>query len=135
MNSVGVDGLRSYRLGASNFQTADDIEEDELFSLRERTLRDQAGDVHAIAAEIFPKEGVPLDAPWVKHEFGNVVAEVSDGVAVVVGRKIDNAAVQSVLDLEPRVVVFLEDDLAGKDALKANAFTNARNRGITMKTA
>ena len=39
-----------------------------------------------------------------------------------------------ILDLGPRVVVFLEDDLAGKDALKANAFTNARNRGITMKT-
>jgi hypothetical protein len=32
------------------------------------------------------------------------------------------------------VVVFLEDGFAGHDAVKANAFTTARNRGITMKT-
>ena len=34
----------------------------------------------------------------------------------------------------PRVVVFLEDGFAGADAVKANAFTNAKNLGITMKT-
>ena len=92
------------------------------------------GDAWSIAAEVFLKEGVPLDAPWTEHELGDVVVEVSDGVAVAVGAKLDEAAVRAVLDLAPRVVVFLEDDLAGKDALKANAFTNARNRGITMKT-
>ena len=32
------------------------------------------------------------------------------------------------------MVVFLEDGFAGSDAVKANAFTNAKNLGITMKT-
>ncbi len=111
------------------------MDEGGLFSLMERTLRDDADDVWAIAAEIFLKEGVPLDSTWNEHEVGDVLVEISGGVAVVAGSKIDEAAIVGVFDLGPRVVVFLEDDLAGKDALKANAFTNARNRGIVMKTA
>lgn len=60
-----------------------------------------------------------------------MVVEVSGGVAVVVGSKLSETVIESVFDLNPRTVAFLEDDLAGKDAIKANAFTNARNRGIT----
>jgi len=134
MDDLGVEDLRSYRLGDSIFLSGDHVGDGELFNLNANTLRDGADDVWAIAAEVFLKEGVALDAPWVEHEIGDVTVEVSDGVAVVVGSKVDDSAVQTVFDLNPRVVVFLEDDLAGKDALKANAFTNARNRGITMKT-
>lgn len=133
MKDLGVEGLRSYRLGESSFLSGDHVQDGEL-DLSANTLREDVDDVWAIAAEVFLKEGVTLDASWTEHEFGDVVVEVSDGVAVVVGSKVDDAAVQSVFDLNPRVVAFLEDDLAGKDALKANAFTNARNRGITMKT-
>jgi adenine-specific DNA-methyltransferase len=134
MEDLGVEDLRSYRLGESSFLTEDHLGDGELFNLSPNTLREGADDVWAIAAEVFLKEGVTLDAPWTEHEFGDVVVEISDGVAIVVGSKVDDAAVQSVFNLNPRVVIFLEDDLAGKDALKANAFTNARNRGITMKT-
>lgn len=125
-------GLRVYRLSESAFATGSTADGE--LNLELSTLRDGVDDVYAIAAEVFLKEGVTLDAPWVEHEFGDIVVEISGGVAVVVGSKLDEAAIQSALDLEPRIVVFLEDDLAGKDALKANAFTNARNRGITMKT-
>ncbi len=38
------------------------------------------------------------------------------------------------LELEPKVVVFLEDGFAGADAVKANTVTNAKNAGIVMKT-
>jgi len=97
-------------------------------------LREADADVWAVATEIFLREGVSLDAPWTEHAFGDVVVEVSGGVAVVVGSKLTDATVDEVFGLNPRSVGFLEDDLAGKDAIKANAFTNARNRGITMKT-
>ena len=47
---------------------------------------------------------------------------------------ITDAVVTHALDLKPRVIVFLEDGFAGKDDVKANAFTQARNIGVTMKT-
>jgi adenine-specific DNA-methyltransferase len=59
---------------------------------------------------------------------------VSDEVAVAVGSELDEPAIDEILALGVRVVVFLEDDFAGKDAVKANAFTRARDAGITMKT-
>lgn len=126
-------GLKTFRLEASNFIAGDDAGGGEL-NLAERTLREPDVDVWSVATEVFLREGVGLDASWTEHEFGEVVVEVADGVAVVVGSKLTDATIDDVFGLNPRTVVFLEDDLAGKDALKANAFTNARNRGITMKT-
>lgn len=127
-------GLKSFTLTASNFVVNEDIGEEGTLGLSERTLREPDADAWSIASEIFLKEGVSLDAPWTEYDFGYVIAKLSDGVAVVIGSKLTDQDVQGALDLAPRIVVFLEDDLAGKDALKANAFTNARNRGITMKT-
>ena len=71
-----------------------------------------------------------------EHEFGNVSTQVSGRVAVVAGEGLDVATAEKVFDLDPKphVVVFLEDGFAGNDAVKANAFTNARNLGITLKT-
>lgn len=126
-------GLKAFRLESSNFIAGDEGGEGEL-NLSDHTLREADADVWAVATEIFLREGVSLDAPWTEHAFGDVVVEVSGGVAVVVGSKLTDATVDEVFGLNPRSVVFLEDDLAGKDAIKANAFTNARNRGITMKT-
>ena len=127
-------GLKSFKLTASNFITDEGVGDGTTLKLVEHTLRHQDADVWSVTAEIFLKEGVPLDESWTEHDFSGVVVEVSGGVAAVVGKELTGAAIQSILDLNPRTVVFLEDDLAGKDSLKANAFTNARNRGITMKT-
>jgi len=134
MEDTGSEGLRIYGLAESNFVNEVEPGNGELFNLNSETLRAGVKDVKGIAAEIFLREGVTLDAPWTEHEFGDVLVEVSDGVAAAIGPSLDQNIVTKILDLGPRVVVFLEDDLAGKDALKANAFTNARNRGITMKT-
>lgn len=134
MDEFDVAGLRSFRLDKSNFRSLVDTTEPSTLDLITNTLRDGADDAWSIAAEVFLKEGVTLDEPWVEHEFGAVVVEVSGGVAVAMGVSLDADVVQQVYDLHPRVAVFLEDDLAGKDALKANAFTNAKNAGITMKT-
>ena len=86
MDAVGAKGLRSYRLGASNFGT-EVVDGGALFNLSERTLRSGRATSTRSLAEIFLKEGVPLDARRTEHEIGNVMVEVSDGVAVVVGPK------------------------------------------------
>lgn len=90
--------------------------------------------MHAIAAEVLLKEGVTLDAPWEVRsiERGSIV--VAEGIAVVCSAEIAEEVVRDALDLRPRVVAFLEDGFAGMDTLKANAFTKARELGITMKT-
>jgi adenine-specific DNA-methyltransferase len=134
MEEVGTaQGLRSYKLGASNFR---DVSADasELFDLNESTLLVDEAVVDDIAAEVLLKEGVPLNAPWERHKAGEADVIVADGVAVVVSTDVTDGVVTDALALEPRVLVFLEDGFAGSDAVKANAFTNARNLGITMKT-
>ncbi len=127
-------GLRVYRLSESAFDNSS--ADDEALDLSPSTLRERDGvdDVYAIAAEVLLKEGVTLDAAWVEHEFDDVAVEVSSGVAVAIGSAVNESVTKKILDLNPRVVVLLEDDLAGKDALKANVYTNARNRDITLKT-
>ncbi|WP_430867200.1 site-specific DNA-methyltransferase [Demequina aurantiaca] len=127
-------GLRVYRLDGSAFKDA--VPDDGEIMLHSSTLRDGLDDLPGVVAELLLKEGVPLDAPWVGHELGEVYTEVSGGVAVVVGEGLDFATAEKVfgLDPKPRVVVFLEDDLAGQDALKANLVANAKSRGIKVKT-
>ena len=56
------------------------------------------------------------------------------GVAVVLSDDVTADVVADALALGARVVVFLEDGFAGADAVKANAVTNAKNLGITLKT-
>ena len=122
------------RLAQSHFRSSDQAEGE--LNLESSTLRGEISDVCSIAAEVLLKEGVPLDAPWARHEFVKVTTQVSGGVAVVIGEGLDVATATKVFDLEPKpnIVVFLEDDLAGQDALKANLVVNAKARGITMKT-
>jgi adenine-specific DNA-methyltransferase len=125
-------GLRVYRLSESAF--LDPTTEDGALNLNPSTRREEVDNVYAVAAEVLLQEGVPLDAKWIEHECDGVAIHVSDEVAVAVGSELDEPAIDEILALGVRVVVFLEDDFAGKDAVKANAFTRARDAGITMKT-
>lgn len=127
----GTQGLRTFRLGESSFAQPEPSET--LLDLSESTL---AGlpNWDAIAAEVLLKEGVPLHMPWTRHSVVGAEIVVADGVAVVLSAHIDQALATVAMDLKPRVVVFLEDGFAGADAVKANAFTNAKNANITMKT-
>lgn len=127
-------GLRVYRLSESAF--LDLAPEDGELTLSSSTLRPGVDNLYAVAAEVLLKEGVPLDTPWVEHEYGEVSVQVSGPVAVVAGGGLDVATAERVFNLNPKphVVVFLEDDLAGQDALKANLVANARSHGITVKT-
>ena len=126
-------GLRSLVLSASNFR---DVLADanDLFDLGESTLADGKSDLEAIAAEVLLKEGVALDAPWERTTAQGTDVIVAAGVAVVLTLDVTDEVAAAALGLEPRVIVFLEDGFAGKDAVKANAFSNAKNLGITMKT-
>lgn len=125
-------GLRVYRLTESAFR--DSAPEDGELNLSPSTLRDGVDDQYALAAEVLLKEGAPLDAVWGEHDFGTVTAKVSAGIAVVSGDGLEAAVVDRIFDLGPSVVVFLEDHIAGRDALKANLMANAKARGIVVKT-
>ena len=125
-------GLRVYRLEGSNFRQAGDAVE--LFDLNPATLATADADPHAVAAEVLLKEGVPLDARWNYYEIAGAEVIAAGGVAVVLSTEITDEVVADALALGARVVVFLEDGFAGADAVKANAVTNARNLGITLKT-
>ena len=127
-------GLRSYSLGPSHFK--DVQQSDSQLKLSAYTLRGGVDDFYAVAGEILLKEGVALDAELAEHTFGGCLVQVSAGVAAVIGEALDFATAQMVfgLDPKPRVVVFLEDNLAGQDSLKANIVATAKSRGVTVKT-
>jgi adenine-specific DNA-methyltransferase len=107
-------GLRVYRLSESAF--LDPTTEDGALNLNPSTRREEVDNVYAVAAEVLLQEGVPLDAKWIEHECDGVAIHVSDEVAVAVGSELDEPAIDEILALGVRVVVFLED------------------AGITMKT-
>ena len=124
-------GLRVYSLDKSNFITRESVGE---LDLSQSTLASKDPDWNHIAAEVLLKEGVSLGATWERQAAGGDDVIVADGVAVVTSLDITDEVVGEALELKPRVIVFLEDGFAGNDAVKANAFTNAKNLGITMKT-
>jgi adenine-specific DNA-methyltransferase len=127
-------GLRVFRLAPSNFRGTAPEDSSDLLDLGESTLLDDEPTVESVAAEVLPKEGVALDARWERYQVAGADVIVADGVAVIVAVDTTDDVVAEALALQPRVLVFLEDGFAGKDAVKANAYTNARNLGITMKT-
>lgn len=102
--------------------------------MRESTLNNEDRSMEGIASEALLNEGVPLDAIW--HRANADIAPIifANGVAVVLSLEITMAVAEQALALTPRVLVFLEDGFAGRDAVKANVFTNAKNLGVTMKT-
>jgi adenine-specific DNA-methyltransferase len=134
MDDVGTPALRSYRLAASNFEDAASREPSDLFDLHDRTLIADADSFDSVAAEVLLKEGVPLDATWDRATTGAATIISANGVAVVLSLNVTDDVVSDALGLGARVVVFLEDGFAGADAVKANAVTNAKNLGITLKT-
>lgn len=125
-------GLRVFALQQSGFRQARTPATGELFNMEESTLVSHEWD--AVAAEVLLKEGVPLDVPWARCYLAGARAVVAGGVAVVLTSEIGDDVVAAALELRPKVLVFMEDGFAGVDAVKANAFTNAKNLGITMKT-
>lgn len=125
-------GLRVLRLASSGFRSFE--VSDNLLDLTSSTLLSDEGPIDRFAAEVLLKEGVPLHARLERHKVGGADIVLADGVAVVLTVDITDDVAIEALGLNPRVVVFLEDGFSGKDAVKANAFTNAKNLGITMKT-
>ncbi len=127
-------GLRAFVLDRSTFRREPSDAPPDLLDLAETTLADPDESTDTIAAEVLLKEGIPLDAAYVRTDAGGAPTVIAGGVAVVLSFEITDQVVGEALELGARVVVFLEDGFAGADAVKANAVTNARNLGITLKT-
>ncbi|WP_088284645.1 site-specific DNA-methyltransferase [Kineosporia sp. A_224] len=127
-------GIRSFRLSESCFRDATTADPQDLFDLRESTLDDGDHVMEELAGEVLLKEGVALDAEWARDKADLAEVILADGVAVVLSLEITEAVASAAIALKPRVLVFLEDGFAGRDAVKTNAFTNAKNLGITVKT-
>lgn len=126
-------GLRVMALAESNFRVSND-EPGSLLDLSAETLVAPLDDVDAVVAEILLGEGVRLESPWERTMVASAPVVMSGGVAVISSLDLNDDVVAAALGLEPRVLVFLEDGFAGSDATRANAFTRARELGITMKT-
>ena len=124
-------GLRCLTLAKSAFSREGGAPEELI--LTESTLSATATDTH-IVQEILLNEGVRMDRPWAQGERADAAWYASGGVTVVTDRDLDQRSVDSAIDSNPRVLVFLEDAFAGKDDLKASAYFACKQAGVTMKT-
>lgn len=131
---ASVAQVRSYRLGPSNFVAASTADSDNQIELHASTLAETTPSFDHIAAEVFLKEGVPLDAPWQRLDAGDASIVSAEGVSVVLSLDLSDEVVNEALALATRVAVLLEDGFRGADSVKANAVTNAKQLGITLKT-
>lgn len=125
-------GLRVFTLQPSSFAVSGD--ETGALALMESTLVAPSPDMHAVASEIFAKEGVPLDAEWRRSSYAGADVISASDVTVVLTTSITDDVVDEVLSHRPKKLVFLEDGFAGADAVKANAFSKAKSLGVIMKT-
>jgi len=126
-------GLRVLRLTRSSFRQSE-IVDDGALVLQESTLHDAPPTWDAVASEVLLKEGVSASSPWSRTPIADGEIISSGDVSVVLTTSLSDEAVETAIAIAPRVVVFLEDGFAGSDAVKANAFTKAKNAGIAMKT-
>lgn len=125
-------GLRVLELSNSNFVHADATSEQ--LELQWSTLKEPTPEIESLAAEVLLKEGIPIDVPWIRGTAGSAPLIIAGKVAVVLTLDVDNEVVTAAIALKPEVLVFLEDGFAGRDAVKANAATRAKQLGIRMKT-
>ena len=132
--ATGVDpSMRVFVLAPSNFRIP--TLNDGMLGLATSTLADSDRPVwDAIAAEVLLKEGVALDQPWLRKAVDGGEMVQSAGVAVLLANHVTEASLREAFALRPRVLVILEDAWSGADAVKANALTNAKNAGLTVKT-
>lgn len=124
-------GVRVLTLAESVF--AEYIESSDELSLVELTLTPSAS-APDISQEVFLREGVRLDRPWAAGAREDAQWYASGGVTVVTDLELTQQAIDAAIASNPRVLVFLEDAFAGKDALKASAFYACKQAGVTMKT-
>jgi hypothetical protein len=128
-----AESVRNLTLAQSNFVNHNSLGQADSL-LFESTLQQNYSD-DAVAAEVLLKQGVRLDYPWVRVAVDDISVVVSDGVAVVLARKLTDDICNQVLALDNvHTVVFLEDAFAGKDAIKANAHFAFKQANKTMKT-
>jgi len=127
-------GLRICKLAKSSFRIFDSLEKNDHELLFSSTLSPAAIN-DSIAAEVFLKSGVRLDMPWQRLTVATSPVIISDGVAVVLSRALNDDIVSGLLGQKQcHTVVFLEDAFAGLDDVKANAYFAFKQASKTMKT-
>lgn len=131
VGGAAADGLRVLNLAESSFAEVEST--DDLVALLESSRRAEAI-APDIAQEVLLREGVRLDRPWATSDLGGAERFASGGVTVVTELELTQDAIDAAIESNPRVLVFLEDAFADKDALKASAFYACKQAGVTMKT-
>jgi adenine-specific DNA-methyltransferase len=124
-------GLRSFKLAQSTFAAPAPSADSYLFtesSFRLERTREE------VIQEVLLHLGVPLSAPIIEIKKGTLRAWISGNVLVHNSGDLSVGIVDAAKENDCSVLVVFEDDLAAKDALKANLFFAAKKANITMKT-
>jgi adenine-specific DNA-methyltransferase len=139
-------GFKTFRLDQSNFKRWQPIPPDENAGL---TLLDAMKDYRTQTAnsaddsmitEILLREGINPTVNWVESRTAGrrcILAQDGDRRLVTcLARDVTPAAAEEIASMQPvpTEVVMLEDQFAGKDALKSNVYKVFKDRGIIFRT-
>jgi adenine-specific DNA-methyltransferase len=133
-SQLGDTGFRSFRLTPSNFAVWDagvDSEDgisDQLKLAVEHVAK--GSDVRSILTELLLKAGFPLTASVQSVDFSGVEGySVADGALLVcLSRELTIEAFESMVALEPAMILVLDAGFGGDDELKVNALQTVRAR-------
>jgi adenine-specific DNA-methyltransferase len=129
-----TNGLRCFKVGASNFVSFDNRIDSQEINLFASTLKFDAGN-QAIATEIFLKLGVRLDAAVEVMQIAGGEVFISETVGAVVSKSLSNDLIGELFAFSKiQTWVFLEDAFEGKDDVKANTFFLFKQANKAMRT-
>jgi adenine-specific DNA-methyltransferase len=119
-------GLRVFRLAPSSFEQTKTLAVEGEFTLSENSLKIGAKDKD-VAHEILLSQGYLLSDYYEEFSKGSVRGLACGTTAVIYSRTADSEFLDFLRDERYTSFIFLEDSLAGQDALKSNIFYTAKN--------
>ena len=125
-------GLKTLTLSPSNFDQREKGR-DTAPALIETTLKPEFSIPHVVT-ELFLSLGVRLDSKRIVKELAGEECFLAENILIVPTFALTQELIDECMSLESSVLVFLEDAFAGKDALKANAFFEAKSKNKILKT-
>jgi adenine-specific DNA-methyltransferase len=127
-------GLKSLKIGESNFFNSAENEFTDSPQLIAKTLKDSSNE-NAVIMEILLRAGIDITMKWERILVSNCLTTLCSKTLVVLQNPITKDLLEDLYLLDKYTnIIFLEDAFAGLDALKANAYFNFKQINKIMRT-
>jgi adenine-specific DNA-methyltransferase len=126
-------GLRMLRLAQSSFERSLRVSDDGQILLNAQSLLPGA-DAKAVVAEMLLHVGARLDAAWANEVIGGMEFVKTGTTLCQFGETLTEEIIPIIQSGDFSQLLLREDSFAGRDAMRANAFYEAKKFNVQLKT-